>query len=223
MNDILKEAPLWNSHHRQNTKFRMRMRCNYSCIWNVKVLQQQRTKRHTHDVRNIKIVADTITRRGVGTDANIISKTCTMVSITDSNRTWNLYGTVRKLAYCTILSRTGCLRIQRCQQRTPRFWFRRFLTRDFPRDFGGLAQLGERLLCTQEVSGSNPLFSIGRNTLSFRHVCEPLIRRRTDHNSTLSFRHITDRLIWRYGSIDRYRSRPVRTDAPVASAYHTGQ
>ena len=25
---------------------------------------------------------------------------------------------------------------------------------------GGLAQLGERLLCTQEVSGSIPLFSI---------------------------------------------------------------
>ena len=140
------------------------MKCNYLCTWNVKVLRLQRTKRRTHDVRNIKTVADTITRRGVGTDANIISKTCTMVSITDSNRTWNLYGTVRKLAYCTILSRTGCLRIQRCQQRTPRFWFRRFLTRGFPRDFGGLAQLGERLLCTQEVSGSNPLFSIGRTT-----------------------------------------------------------
>jgi hypothetical protein len=27
---------------------------------------------------------------------------------------------------------------------------------------GGLAQLGERLLCTQEVSGSNPLSSIGK-------------------------------------------------------------
>ena len=26
--------------------------------------------------------------------------------------------------------------------------------------YGGLAQLGERLLCTQEVSGSIPLFSI---------------------------------------------------------------
>lgn len=26
-------------------------------------------------------------------------------------------------------------------------------------DFGELAQLGERLLCTQEVSGSIPLFS----------------------------------------------------------------
>lgn len=30
---------------------------------------------------------------------------------------------------------------------------------DFLKKFGGLAQLGERLLCTQEVSGSIPLVS----------------------------------------------------------------
>ena len=31
---------------------------------------------------------------------------------------------------------------------------------DFYKTYGGLAQLGERLLCTQEVSGSIPLVSI---------------------------------------------------------------
>ncbi len=30
---------------------------------------------------------------------------------------------------------------------------------DHPHDYGALAQLGERLLCTQEVSGSIPLGS----------------------------------------------------------------
>ena len=33
-------------------------------------------------------------------------------------------------------------------------------------NFGGLAQLGERLLCTQEVSGSIPLVSIKFNIMA---------------------------------------------------------
>ena len=36
-------------------------------------------------------------------------------------------------------------------------------------NFGGLAQLGERLLCTQEVSGSIPLGSIGERSPSNAH------------------------------------------------------
>ena len=35
--------------------------------------------------------------------------------------------------------------------------------------YGALAQLGERLLCTQEVSGSIPLGSIGERSPSNAH------------------------------------------------------
>ena len=36
-----------------------------------------------------------------------------------------------------------------------------------PRDAGELAQLGERLVCNQEVTGSSPVFST-----NFAHACE---------------------------------------------------
>lgn len=39
----------------------------------------------------------------------------------------------------------------------------------FERSCGALAQLGERLLCTQEVSGSIPLGSIGERSPSNAH------------------------------------------------------
>ena len=41
--------------------------------------------------------------------------------------------------------------------------------RKFKIYYGGLAQLGERLLCTQEVSGSIPLGSIGERSPSNAH------------------------------------------------------
>lgn len=39
-----------------------------------------------------------------------------------------------------------------------------FVLFSFERSCGALAQLGERLLCTQEVSGSIPLGSIGERS-----------------------------------------------------------
>ena len=41
-----------------------------------------------------------------------------------------------------------------------------FVLFSFERSCGALAQLGERLLCTQEVSGSIPLGSIGERSPS---------------------------------------------------------
>ena len=40
----------------------------------------------------------------------------------------------------------------------------------FERSCGALAQLGERLLCTQEVSGSIPLGSIGSFSYQIRSL-----------------------------------------------------
>lgn len=40
----------------------------------------------------------------------------------------------------------------------------------FERSCGALAQLGERLLCTQEVSGSIPLGSIDKEVSKIREV-----------------------------------------------------
>ena len=36
--------------------------------------------------------------------------------------------------------------------------------------YGGLAQMGERLLCTQEVTGSIPISSIGNVSYHMLHI-----------------------------------------------------
>ncbi len=46
-------------------------------------------------------------------------------------------------------------------------------------DFGELAQLGERLLCKQEVTGSSPVFSIGRQSEGGGRGCYGIDDRRS--------------------------------------------